>query len=539
MSKNKVKSICNYIENQIAKIIKYIYDKKFIISIFIIIFILLAFQHSVITMYFDDYGNASLSYSYLVKNVAGTNYNFSQLLTWADKIYNNWGGRIFYAIAFIIPLLKNSIKPFMLVQTFVITSIIFYIYKIIKYYSKKSKLIDIVPILILILYTCIDMVYLRHGIYWASASVLYIWPLLPLFATIYFYIIIIEKIQKNKKRHSIIDILIIIILSFLTTFSQEQIGIALLGFFVTYIILHHAKEAKKYLFIDLPAVLTTIISYLLLFLAPGNWARMDTTSFSKLSFIDKILTNYPDILKNIFLDKMHIYIYVICLGIIFMIYKIFIKYYMKTKKIYFLIVPLMINIIEIILIHYNHILYNQTIFLIISTLWLISFLVVSILYFNMENKIEFISIEIAAACSIFCLLLSPTLGGRTGLPFIFFMFLISIKLLLDILNNNEKVIKIIAMLFIIILAKRGLYNYINIYDGYRDNYSISKLNDQILRDYDKNEDKNTIILYKVENSWYGSTQSYEEPTMDFWIKEYYDIPQTVKFKWEDIYERFR
>ena len=161
--------------NILKKIYDYLNKNKFVISLFFIIFILLAFQHSVISMYFDDYGNASLSYSYWVSNVDGTNYTIPQLLEWAGHIYNNWGGRIFYAIFFIIPLLKHGIKAYMFVQTFVITGIIFFMYKIIKYYkSKKQKYLSIVPIILFILYTCIDLSYLRHGIYWASASVLYV-----------------------------------------------------------------------------------------------------------------------------------------------------------------------------------------------------------------------------------------------------------------------------------------------------------------------------------------------------------------------------
>ena len=93
------------------------------------------------------------------------------------------------------------------------------------------------------------------------------------------------------------------------------------------------------------------------------------------------------------------------------------------------------------------------------------------------------------------------------------------------------------MLFRSYLSMRGINNYITVYCGYRDNYAIMKLNDKILRSYKEGND--SITLYKVENIWYGSTQSYEEPSMDFWIKEYYDIPQKVTFNWSDIYEEIR
>ena len=48
-----------------------------------------------------------------------------------------------------------------------------------------------------------------------------------------------------------------------------------------------------------------------------------------------------------------------------------------------------------------------------------------------------------------------------------------------------------------------------------------------------------INLYKNRITWYGTTRSYEEPSMDFWIKEYFNIPQDVEFKWIDIYNKVR
>ena len=86
---------------------------------------------------------------------------------------------------------------------------------------------------------------------------------------------------------------------------------------------------------------------------------------------------------------------------------------------------------------------------------------------------------------------------------------------------------------------KAIFNYIQIYHGYRENYSIYKLNDEKLRNYKKVSNNKTIDLYKIENSWYGSTQSYEEPSMDFWIKEYYNIPQDYNFNWIDLYEQLR
>lgn len=85
----------NIIKNKAFYVLKNIYNRllneKIVVFIFIMILVFIGIQHSVISMYFDDYGNASLSYGKVIENVEGTDYTFSQLLEWAKFIYNNWG----------------------------------------------------------------------------------------------------------------------------------------------------------------------------------------------------------------------------------------------------------------------------------------------------------------------------------------------------------------------------------------------------------------------------------------------------------------
>ena len=196
---------------------------KTMFFVFLSIFILQYFLSSVICMYFDDFGNASLSYSYVTPNVEGTNYSFSQLLEWASQIYNNWGGRIFYAIFFIIPLLKNGISAYMFVQSIVVTFIIYFMYKIIKLMCRSEKNNVLIPITLTALYLCINIEFLRLGTFWASASVLYVWPMLPFFAFIYYYLKELNNIDNSGKIKILKDIFLMF-LAFLATFSQEQIG---------------------------------------------------------------------------------------------------------------------------------------------------------------------------------------------------------------------------------------------------------------------------------------------------------------------------
>lgn len=520
------------INNKLTKLFK-IKINWFLVLSFFVIFILLLMHHLNISMYFDDYGNASLSYSYMTPDVSGTNYTFNQLLEWATNIYQNWGGRILYAICFIIPLLKTGITLYMIVQSVVITTIIYFMYKIIKTYTKKN--VDFIPLVLFVLYSLIDMFYLRHGIYWASASVLYVWPILPLLMLIYFYRKLCLEIKDNKNV-KVLYIPLLVLSTFFATFSQEQIGAAVIVFIVSYILLDHIKEIKKYLKIDIPVLITSIVSYIFLFFAPGNWVRMDSNvEFAKLSFFEKIIDNYPRVLEAIFKESMGIFIVLLSLAMVYMIIKLYIDNHKKNNKYIYLV--LMIPVLIALHVYMGLINASRTnvSFILFGTLWLLTMLVTSILYLKKNKQLTFLSFEFSAVSSIFCLLLSPTVGGRTSLPFLFMIFIIICIFYIDIFNSKNNLVKICIILLTIFLAFSGARNYISIYKGYVGNKSINDLNDNILKDYNK-KDK-SIKLYKVKDSWYGSTQSYEEPSMDIWIKEYYDIPQDVTFEWIDIYDR--
>ena len=510
------------------------------ILIFLFILVLFLFMQSVIYIYFDDYGNASLSYSNQTDTVVGTDFNIHQLLEWATNIYYNWGGRILYAVCFLNPLLKINFSLYMIIQAFVLTGIVYLIYKISTYYTDNKKNVWVIPIVIFILYNLIDLVYLKQGIYWASASVLYIWPLLPLFTYMFYYIKLCDKIRNNKKVKYKLILPILFILNFFATFSQEQIGIALIAFEMFYIILHHIKQIKKFLLIDLTNLFVSITSYLFLFCAPGNWKRMDTNrEFASLSFFGKIINKFPGIISCIFSGKMNIYILILALLLIYMSIKLIMEYINNNKKCLFFIIPIIVSILEIFIICIVNKWYNSYVMGITSTIWLIDMLMVFLFYFKKKEKIEFCSIIISAACSVFCLLISPVLPERVFLPFIFYLMIIIVTILNDILNDSKYIVKLISVGFIIYLGIISTINYCKIYDGYRNNYSIMKLDDKILSSYDKNKNEKNIYLYKVEDVRYGAEFQYIKPSMEYWMKEYYDIPQNVKFEWIDIYEGVR
>lgn len=513
------------------------------ILIFTLLFICLFFMHHLISMYYDDFGNASLSYNQgknelyneVLHHINGTNYSFHDLITWCKMIYNSWGGRIIYAALILIPLLKYGVVVYMFLQSAVLTLIIYFIYKIVTFITKEKN--SIIPWILFILYLLIDIAYLRSGIYWSSASILYIWPLLPLFAFIYLFMKLSEKIRMNEKVNYYLYLPILLILNFFAVFSQEQIGTSLMVFIILYIAFEHRKEFKKYLKLDIPNVIVAVVGYLLLILAPGNYARMNVSGdFANLNIIEKVLRNTPLLLEEMFAYYVRIFMIIFTIVFLICLWKNRNKLKISNKVIAWSTIGFLLFTVICFVVYKTGI----KLFAFYGFIWIIYIGVWILIYGIQLKKQSIIYLSLAGCSSLFCLVCSPALGDRTNLPFIFYMFLLIAIFSGEFYKNiksSTKMIFIIAMLPFLLC---GIGNYYKIYKGYLGNYSIEKLNFSILKNYDEGE---TIILYKYRNSSYGAMRSYDsmedKELIEHWMKKYFNIPEEVKIEWIDLYEDIR
>lgn len=508
------------------------------ILMFVILFLLLFFQHRSLAMYHDDFGNASLSYNQTSEHIIGTNYTIKDLVSWCNMIYNSWGGRILYAAVFLIPLLKFGITVYMLLQCFVITFIFYYLYKIVVLITKKKTIM--IPIVLTVLYTLISMEYLRHGVYWASASILYIWPLLPLFSFIYYFIKLTEKIKEKKKVNYFFYLPFLCLLNFFAVFSQEQIGTSFLVFLILYILLCHGKEIKEYLLLDIPNILVALIGYTFLIVAPGNFVRLDANvEFASLSVFGKVMRNLPIILRDIFASHMQIFVLLFTILFLICLYK-----NKKTKQnkivnkanLIFIIISCFYFIFQKIVMQQSFI--NGVVGSIYGIIWIAYIGIIMIWYGKQTNKISIVILSLAGCASVFCLVLSPVVGGRTLLPFLFYIFLLIVIFIAELLKESTYLQKLLLVIGVCFVGCFGIVNYYKIYQGYLENYEIEKLNFEILK-MKKLEENEVVTLYKAKDSYYGSTRSYEDPSIEYWIKEYFAIPQSVRFTWVDLYKNIR
>ena len=508
--------------------------KKYIpyILVYVAILILLFIQHNVVHMYFDDFGNASLSYATTVENVVKTNYTFKQLVDEAIYTYFNFGGRILYGMIATL-LLKNGIKAFMMTQIFVIIGIFYMISSIVSKITKKKSVIY--PIICMILYMLLDITIMRHGAYWASASILYLWPMLPFLTLVNYYMKNNELVKEGKRVNYLKYILVSIPLIIFTVFSQEQIGVGLIAFFLIYIFFDHFKDIKKFLKYDLFAVLFSIATYLVLFFAPGNWSRMakHNDDFTKLSLFEKLKTNLPKVFDLLFKVKGSIYINIlIALVLMFIIYKL-IKNYKKSKVYYLLVVPIFNMILAFIIYDKQYYSYPKRLTA-IGFLILISLLVSLYIYYKDRKELRYIAIPVAAAGTVFCLLMSPYMLERCIIPCLLLLFITIISIGYDLFKDN-KTFKTLISIMLCMGAYYGVNNYKSIYLGYKNNDKTNSDNYYKLEHYKKYTTNKTITLCKVANSTYGSSQPYEAD-FDHWLQEYFDIPKDIDMEWTDCSE---
>lgn len=453
-----------------------------------LVFFIILLGHSFVGLYHDDYGYASLSYGYSVEGVNGLQFSLREILTYLKWHYTSWGGRVLYFF-FEIVFLKFGIKAFMITQSFIITFIIYFTYKIIDYYTKELKSIYIL-LFLLSMYMLFPLNIFNNGIYWATASVLYLWPLLPCIAGIYFFTRAYYSWNQEDKNYKLYNT-IMPVCFLLATFSQEQVGALTIIYLICFIILTQRNNLRKYMKINLRALVPSILGYALLMLAPGNYSRMNIHEnlTEQISFFEKIMQRINIIYHNLAQQENRIYHIVLFICVYWFFRKNFKLIREKNRK-----------LLDVIL---------------------------------EEKNIAILAIVVASIGSQVMMIFSPSLPTRMQLVMWIPMFIFMGIVFGEMLNTIRRVIPEITIICLLVL---GVFNYTKITVGYAKNYSILINNDKLLKEYSKNQEYlvgQEIILAKLLDDEYAGSMPYHESTayIEPWIKEYYNIPMDVELKW--------
>lgn len=525
------------------------YLKKYgVLIIFIIFFFMVFIQHQFIYLHHDDYGYASLSYAYVVDSAKGHDLHIGEIMEFLKGHYDIWGGRVLYFFIEII-LISNGVWLYRLFQSITITLIFYLIYKIIQKMTKDSINKLILAICTISLYGVFEINLLNHGIFWFSASVLYIIPMLPFLAFIYLYQDSKNKKYKNRLSKIVVNIFYGILI-FLSTFSQEQIGVAALGYVVILTIYNYIKS-KKIDKKDIIMIMVAIIGFAILMLAPGNKVRQEDISsmdFYSKSFIERIILGIQNMILGNFSSDTKFFNILFYLSVAYISIKnIRINNKNKIKTIFY-----MISLLSIFIIIYTSIIKSEGYFkylfglkdsntyrLLVTFIFIIQLLLMffsTMWYLYEEKKLKLINILICAVLSIACMIVAPYFAVRSSIIFMVLCFIFILYSFIDMYTNIEnKKVFICAIIPIVILS---FSNIIIITKGYYNNNLANKENSIILEDASKKisagEKIEKITLKKMPNILYGAAQPYMAGSeyILYYIKEYYNLPMDIEIIYE-------
>lgn len=530
------------------KIIQFL-SKNTVLIIFIVFFALVLLQHHFVWLYHDDFGYASLSYEYNVSSVVGHTFNIQQLLEFLLGHYRTWGGRILY-FGIECFLVSKSLSIFRIVQSIVITLIFYYIYKIVsKNFDKKYE--KLIALLSVSLYGIIEIIIARFGIFWFTASVLYVFPILPLLMFSYYYD------YSNKKIYYII---LMSILIFIASFSQEQVSVAAVSYIGLMFLINIIKN-KKINKNDIIFLISSLIGFGILMLSPGSKVRMNHPSnngFYELGLFEKLQISIPNLVEGFFNNYSKIFLVLFLITVTYMtISNLKMKNLkIKQKKIIKVIDTLnLISFVSNLVICYFTIFTNKNYFcyfndmfqlqsiktclIIIYILQLLLMIYSITLFFVLKENIQLLFLTYAAVLSQAAMLMSAYYPLRSVLVFYFLFFVIIIFCVIDLLKKYKiKLDNRIMKSFILCFILLSFTNYYTITRGYFRNDYFNKENDKILTDCSRKikngENITEIKLHKMNDITYSGEQAYT-PGQEYmleWIYEYYDLPSNVNLVYE-------
>lgn len=512
----------------------YLNNKTKKIMIFISCFFgfLILLQHHYVFMVFDDYGYVSLSYKW-TGNQAGMSYTLSDILDFLVWHYFNWGGRILCFFIEILVLRAGGSELIQIAQAVIILLISVVSGKIIAFVTKCDTWCSIA--LSLMLYGTINLITLRDGVYWYSASVSYVWPLLPLLGSIYFYLLL--QIEESFFRKCVT-----IFLVFIASFSQEQISVLVIVWIVAIIFFTFWEERNSKCKKNIPHYLygmaiSAVLGGMITILAPGNFVRAAAARYDEFyskSILERIAENIQSII-NINIGS---YNWVFTL-IMTIFCGVAVAIYLKNKKIYILTCGFSICFIMEKLLGIPF-----TMGIIVRFAWLFSFFCLLLIYYYKRKNYLFFGMLVAGICSQGMMIISPTITIRCHTMMEFILHIVVVECIMSVYISEtyktKRICRICLGVCVTGVCIYAAYNSSNITSGYRYNDEINMINHYKLLEtkarYTAGDEVKEVDLYKLHDDSYANCMPYHSgyDFIEVWMKNYYELPQDMYFAWHNI-----
>ena len=497
-------------------------QKKVLLFVSCLFALLILVQHHYVNFYFDDYGYASLSYAGF-DNQAGMQYGLNDILRFLKFHYFNWGGRILYFFLEIVIIRIGGLPLIQIIQAVIITSIIIVSAKITAHLTKACPYKC--TALAMVIYGLIDIKTLRDGVYWFSASVLYVWPLLPLLGSIWLYL-------GNKKRPAGSKKTMCILLVFVASFSQEQIAVMAISFYAFQLLFAYLGKELSHLRFQYGLCISALAGGAITIFAPGNMVRAQSGVYNAF-YSSNILSRTINNIGYIINDNVGCYN---CVFILFL--TIFCG---SAAAIYF-----RCRAVAVITVVFSLCLGIEAVLpvpketgVIIGGLWLVVFIPTLALFYFKRKNFCLLSLLLSGLCTQAVMVASPAIPLRLHTMFEFVLHILLAECIVylyrAVKGSQKKYAGLAAS--IIILTVCSICNMTAVIAGYKANDEINQRNNQTLRsakkEYEETQIATTVVLYRLKDDTYAQMMPYQEgyEYIETWMKRYYELPDEMVFEW--------
>ena len=536
---NEPKGEQGYHKKSVSPRIKNILKVLAVLLVFVLFAAFLVKQYSYAYMSHDDYGYATLSYVYWEEGMWGQNFSMQQLVHYLTEHYNCWGGRVL-CFAQEILLFKAGTDVMQNFHAAVLLGI-FLLAFLFAFHAKKVKHPFIAAAFTCLLFGFFGKTMAISGLYWYSASIAYMVPVLYLFAGAWLvYILLFDKTERLISLSKLMMLPFTCVLFFFAGFSMEQIGIfAVVTASAMLIYASFYRRNPVILLYGTPVLLSAIAGCHIMLAAVGNNSRKSMyAEYYGKSFSGQLLESAQTIVSTVFQPEN--LAFVILIAAVGVLAVVFLR---KRQK----------NAVSLIWMIFTAVLAGASVgisFLEEKTLWTTGFfwgylviisVNVSIWLLGQKNKRDFFlwALFLGGIASQGACLISPIFPERCILPFAFVWILISVRAFLELLNRMEALplkqsIAAVSAVMLPVLVV-GCIGAGTIFAGFRANDLVQQYNHQRLvlegEKYARQMQSSVPIpLMKLKDDTYaGSTQPYERDLIKDWMKIYYKLPQGLTY----------